>query len=623
VSHRIFATRKSGARISRRYSPNSRCGSEAISTFRPRASGENAITAVPAPIDPVHRGGGARPDHDTDAAADLERLRTILLGDSLGTLDARVAGVERAEDELHARLPAAIERAGQGAGAERMATALATPVTQALGAAVRENRALIVDVLFPVIGPAIRKAIAESMRNLVADINRTMESSFTPRGLRWRIEAWRSGVPYAEVVLKQSLRYGVDHVFLIERDSGLVLARESAPHLPDLDADAIAGMLTAIGDFVHDSVGRGSGDTLDSARVGEHLLWVMHGPRANLACFIHGVPPARLRALLEQRLEAIHARAGSDEIAGDEATHASLRPEALVAELVASDRADAPAHSRWPARIALLAILVGVVAYIVHHQRGGAWLDRVRARLASHPGFVMTGIDRRDGATIVRGLLDPDADPPANALGEDASRIAFQTTGFVSADDAVVARRATRLLDAPHDVTLAVHGGVLSVAGDADSAWIETARQRAGWVPGVRHVDFAVGNRDDSAAAKNELFEIASTVPDKFVAFGRDTEPAPEATRVLDALVADTTRAAALGKRIGVDISWIAAGTNDDPGSDAANARVRADRAKWLADALRARGVANVAVAPETDLAARDVRQRGAFLRLAGTDFSR
>ncbi len=113
-----------------------------------------------------------------------------------------------------------------------MASALATPVTQALGAAVRENRALIVDVLFPVIGPAIRKAIAEAMRSLVADINRTMESSFTRRGLRWRMQAWHSGVPYAEIVLKKSLKYGVDHVFLIERDSGLVLARESAPDLP-------------------------------------------------------------------------------------------------------------------------------------------------------------------------------------------------------------------------------------------------------------------------------------------------------------------------------------------------------------------------------------------------------
>ena len=567
---------------------------------------------MPAPIEPVDRGGDARPESDADAAGDLERLRTILLGDSLGMLDARVADVERAEDELHARLPAAIERAGKGAGAERMANALATPVTSALGAAVRENRAMIVDVLFPVIGPAIRKAIAEAMRNLVADINRTMESSFTPRGLRWRIEAWRSGVPYAEVVLKQSLKYGIDHVFLIERDSGLVLARESAPQLPELDADAIAGMLTAIGEFVRDSVGRGIGDTLDSARVGEHLLWVVHGPRANLACFIHGVPPARLRALLEQRLEAIHARAGGGEIIGDEATHASLRPEALVA----NDRANAPAHSRWPARIALLAIVVLLGWFIVSNERAAAWLDGVRSRLAAHPGFVTTGLDKRGDTTIVRGLLDPDAEPPATALGDDASRVAFETVSFVSADDAVLVRRARRLLEPPPGVTVDARDGVLALRGRADAAWIEHARDRAAWIPGIRDLAFAVEDDGDAgtARARAELDALERDIALRRVAFLRDTELADGAAAALDALVADLARASALASRAGALVAWVAIGTNDDPGTDAINARLRAERARWLADTLTARGVANVS-ADAGDLGAAEQRGRAAFVR--------
>jgi len=184
---------------------------------------------------------------------DLDRLKYILLDDerrAIDALDAHVAELDRSQRELPARLPGAIERAQEGAGAERFATALARPVTHALGAAVRENRQVIIDVLFPVIGPAIRKAIAEALRNLVTDMNSAVESSLTPRGLRWRVEAWRSGVPYAQIVLKHTLTYRIDHVFLIERDSGLVLDRESATHVPELDADAIAGMLTAIGEFV-------------------------------------------------------------------------------------------------------------------------------------------------------------------------------------------------------------------------------------------------------------------------------------------------------------------------------------------------------------------------------------
>ena len=153
---------------------------------------------------------------------------------------------------------------------------MSEPVAEALGSAVERKRQLIVDLLFPVIGPGIRKAIAEAMRSLVGDLNRALEASLSGRGLRWRVESWRTGVPYPQVVLKHTLRYRIDHLFLIEAGSGLVIHRESAPELSDLDSDAVAGMLTAIQQFVRDSVGTEAA-TLDAASVGEHLLWVESG----------------------------------------------------------------------------------------------------------------------------------------------------------------------------------------------------------------------------------------------------------------------------------------------------------------------------------------------------------
>jgi len=549
-------------------------------------------------------------------ASDLDRLKDILLGDELGALDAldaRVEKVEREQSELPARLPGAIESAEQD-GAERMAHALAKPVAHALGTAVRENRQVIVDVLFPVIGPAIRKAIAEALRNLVTDVNGAIESSFTPRGLRWRFEAWRSGVPYAQIAIKDTLNYGIDHVFLIERGSGLVLDRESAPHLPDLDSDAIAGMLTAIGEFVRDSVGSGGG-TLDSARVGEHLLWVVHGPRANLACFLHGVPPPRLHALLEQRLEALHAGFGADGRSVDDASRESLHPEVLMYEARAADRSAALSASPWPMRIVSLAALALLGWMIVRNERANAWVESVRARLASHHGFVLTGIERQGrDALIARGLFDPDAEPVATALGDDAPRVTLDTVGYVSTDDAIVARRARRLLAAPQSVTIAVDGGALALGGRAVAAWVDTARERAAWVPGVRRVDFSVASESDEAArARDELDTLAGSLPERRVAFVRETELAPDAAAVFEAIVGDALRAQSLAATAGVSIAWIATGTNDDPGSDATNARVRAERARWLVEALAARGIADVRTAADDD--ASDVSQRSAFLR--------
>jgi hypothetical protein len=474
-------------------------------------------------------------------------------------------------------------------------------------------------VLFPVIGPAIRKAIAEALRNLVTDMNSAIESSFTPRGLRWRIQAWRSGVPYAQIVLKHTLSYRIDHVFLIERGSGLVLDRESAPHLPELDADAIAGMLTAIGEFVRDSVDRDGRSTLDSARIGEHLLWVVEGPRANLACFIHGVPPAGLHALLEQRLEEIHAELGDIENASpDAAWRRLLRPDELMRDAGSQERSIRAAPSRWPLLLVLLVALGLAVWVIGGHERENGRIENLRARLSAHPGFVLTAIERTADGVTVRGLLDPDAEPlDSSSADAAATRVKMDTVGYVSTDDAIVARRVRRLLTVPPSVTVGVTDGVLSLGGHAASAWVDAARERAAWIAGVRGVQFAVTPEAAAATiARQQLDALAGRIQSRRITFLRDVEPADGADAVLDELVRDATRAQALATDAGVGIEWTAVGTNDDPGSDAINARVRTLRARWLAEALGLRGVSGVRTAADDDEEALQARQRGAFLRV-------
>lgn len=591
-------------------------------TVPPRGA---ATADTPADIGPasniVSNNVGSSDIASTSAAPsdDLDRLKDILLDDerrAIDALDARIAKIDRSQRELSARLPSAIERAQEGAGAERFASALARPVTHALGAAVRENRQVIIDVLFPVMGPAIRKAIAEALRNLVADMNSAVESSFTPRGLRWRIEAWRSGVPYAQVVLKHTLRYRIDHVFLIERDSGLVLDRESAPHLAELDADAISGMLTAIGEFVRDSVGRDGQSTLDSARVGEHLLWVVEGPRASLACFIHGVPPANLRALLEQRLEEIHVRLDDGDDKVDASWRRSLRPDELMRE-ARTEESESRTPSRWPMLVVLL-IALGLIAWaIVRHERQIAWLEDLRARLSAHPGFVLTALDRNGDAAIAHGLLDPDAAPIDTSSSDASSRVTLDTVGYVSTDDTIVANRARRLLAAPPSATINVKDSVLAIAGYAPAAWVDSARERAAWIPGVRSVQFAVTPDADAAVvARQELDALSHTISTQRIAFVRDVEPVSGADAVLDQLVNEAARASSLATTAGVDIEWTTVGTNDDPGSDAINAHLRALRARWLSDALASRGVSGIRTAADADEEALQARQRGAFLRL-------
>ncbi|MEO7324456.1 MAG: hypothetical protein ABIW82_06480 [Dokdonella sp.] len=563
--------------------------------------------------------------------SDFERLRELLLGNERRELDAahaRIAALEHSQRDLPQRLPEAAIQALRAEGLNpRVAEAFAEPVAQALGAAVQRNRQNLIDTLFPIIGPMIRKAIAEALRNLVTDLNGAVESSLSPRGIGWRIEALRAGVPYAQVVLKHRLSYQIDHVFLIDHASGIVLQHESAPELPPLDADAIAGMLTALGDFVGDSVGQGGIQTLESIRVGEHLVWVIAGPRANLACFMRGVPPAELRELLEQRLEEIHTRiAGSPRHAdlrspaNIETWHELLEPASLLRTVSVQNQPPPKPPSRLPLVLVLSLALLAIGWFVVSRQRWNSRIEVVHAQLIAHPGFVLTGLDSKPWRSLdVHGLLDPDAQPLDSVFASadlGTTKPTLDLNGYLSSSDAIVARRAARLLAPPPGVQLAVKGGVLTLEGKASDAWIAHAQERAGWVAGVGSVAFAVAPEVDAVAvARAELDRLLPALPALRVAFAVGTQVSPEAEAMLSRIARDVHRAVGLAKVARVELVLVGIGTNDNGGSAETNDRLRAARAHWLADALAARGIADVQA---SDLPASEViasNERGAYLR--------
>jgi hypothetical protein len=542
---------------------------------------------------------------------DFERLRELLLGGErreLSAARARIAELERAQHDLPRRLPgAAVEALRTGKDNARVASALSEPVAQALGTAVQNNRQSIVDALFPIIGPMIRKAIAEALRGLVDNLNGAIESSFSLRGLQWRVEAWRGGVPYAQVVLKHRLSYAIDHVFLIERGSGLVLHHASAPGLPALDADAIAGMLTALGDFVDDSVGDDSGGALDSAQVGEYLVWVEHGPRANLACFMRGVAPVELRALLEQRIEEIHSRilalpadAPLRAIGEDARVSDLLDPQRLLRD-AGSTAAPVAAGKTSHAPIVVIVLLALALLgwYAIDRWRWSTRVEALRTRLLAQPGFVLGGVESKPWKSlVVRGLLDPDAPPLAPLLaavdlGKATSRL--DTSGYISTDDAMIARRATRLLEPPSTVTLAVHAGVITFDGRAPAEWIDGVAARAHWIPGVARVESALAPDIDAVAtARSELVRVLANLGEVAVPFVQDADPGPEAARAVDHIATLLKRAMALARVARKRVSIDAFGSNDASGGEQTNARLRLQRAQWLALALAARGIDEV-----------------------------
>jgi OOP family OmpA-OmpF porin len=228
---------------------------------------------------------------------------------------------------MSARSEAIVHRASQD---EKIARALAPTVEKAIESSIKRHRKVLVDVLFPVMGPAIRKAVTAAIQGMVQSFDRTLEYSLSPRGLRWRLEALRTKKPFGEVALLHTLLYQVEQVFLIDRKSSLVIQHVVSRDVKTHDPDLVAGMLSAIRDFVHDSFHLEKEESLDALSLGsDRTIWVEQGPQALLAAVIRGIPPSEVRLTLRETLDSIHLEHGEalEDFDGDSTPLEVVRPD--------------------------------------------------------------------------------------------------------------------------------------------------------------------------------------------------------------------------------------------------------------------------------------------------------
>jgi OOP family OmpA-OmpF porin len=524
-------------------------------------------------------------------AADFAELRALIVGPEqrqLRTLQTRLDDPAAQTRDVSRVLPQAMLLRKND---PQLTRALAPTVEEAITASVRRNPRPLADALFPIFGPAIRKAIAASLSGMLESLNRTLEHSLSWRAIQWRITALRTGKSFAEVVLLNTLVYRVEQVFLIERASGLLLQHVTAGAPAAQDADMVSGMLTAIRDFARDSFRVSDDAALDTLQVGDLSVWIEQGPHAVIAAVIRGTAPQELRVTMQEALEHVHARFGETlaTFDGDTAPFDAVRP-ALENCLQVRYRSETKKASPvlWMAIGAIL-LTVGVWAYFNLSARA-RWNGYLRA-LRAQPGIVVVSEDRSGGKFSVSGLRDPLAPDPSSLLapaGIEASAVTANWQLYQALDPALVAARARPLLRAPESVTFQFADGVLTAGGAAPTAWIVESQRIANLVPGVVRydvsplIDAGVGRLTQQLEGSRLLFVRGSTA---FETGGEETlQTQVQRVRELDAL------AQAAGRRFRIEIT----GHADTDGPTESNDPLSVQRATRVRASLEELGLRHI-----------------------------
>ncbi|MER9138275.1 OmpA family protein [Mesorhizobium sp. M0830] len=429
-------------------------------------------------VDPDYR---ARFDGVPTADPRMETLRQLLVSREISEL-SRVTHLLDEPEQLAAAVGDVLSSAAARAPHAQLGEALAPAVERAVQRSIQKSPRTLTDILYPVFLPAIRKSIGEKIDQTFQSLNETLRHIFTWHGLKWRFESWRTGASFSEVVLKHSLIYRVEHVFLINRNSGLLIAHVTADNATSEDPQLISSMLSAIQDFVKDSFNEKEQSGLDTIRFGDLRLWSEVGPFATLVSVIRGNPPEELHEIVRDVLLRIHDECSQalEQFDGDSSQLAGI--EAQLQTCVELKQEESNQGFPWLVVAAALLILIPAGGwFFLSWQSGQRWQAYV-SRLETQPGIIVAEQKIRGGQFYIAGLRDPlGADPQSLLSGTqvDPARVHSQWQLYQSLEPEFVLKRLTASLTPPDTVRLSIVNDRIVAEGEAPDTWIDRARAAA------------------------------------------------------------------------------------------------------------------------------------------------
>ncbi len=318
-------------------------------------------------------------------SSELETLREILVGEhrrriaeletELGELKSRVQDTDALATLMTPVLERAVEQrltevqseldGLQGRITDRKA--LAATITPVLGQAmrqqVRDAREEMIEALYPIVGELVVHAVAEAIRDLARTVDARMRRSLDLPSVGRRVLARIRGVSDSELILRESLPFEVAEVFLIHRETGLMLAHVSRDSKASPDSDLVSGMLTAIRDFAQQAFGQGKQGQLDEVQYGARRILIEAAHYSYLAVVVDGVEPPGFRSAMRQRLAEVENQ-HHDALAGFRGDAAALAPVSRSLGLLINEQEprQLTGLQKWilgTAAVALLACALG------------------------------------------------------------------------------------------------------------------------------------------------------------------------------------------------------------------------------------------------------------------------
>jgi len=156
--------------------------------------------------------------------------------------------------EIYAEHLAAIINKSAKQDLSGLTQSLQSIISPAITKEIEDNQDKMVDALYPIMGGMISKYVTNAIQEMMESINKKIEDGLSLNKYKRKVKSKVSGVSETELLLNESHHAKIRSLFIIQKESGMLIAEAHLENEEINDPHMVASMASAIKDFINDWV---------------------------------------------------------------------------------------------------------------------------------------------------------------------------------------------------------------------------------------------------------------------------------------------------------------------------------------------------------------------------------
>lgn len=173
-------------------------------------------------------------------------------------------------------------------------------ITKTLKLQIEDSQDDVIEALYPIMGKLIKKSIVYEISKLSEKINKTLKEKFSIKQVFKRLLKGENND--ADVILQEVFEPIIEEVFVVEKNSGLLVGSYSKGNIAD--KDMVSGMLTAIKSFAEDAFHKENQD-LEDIKFETFQLSIQNFKSIYIAVACSGVLNINFKEELQNRINSL------------------------------------------------------------------------------------------------------------------------------------------------------------------------------------------------------------------------------------------------------------------------------------------------------------------------------